>query len=63
MLGSRGPDCPGTRPDCRNKAMARPCPEALGVDVFSTVRDAGFDVGVLTDYDQVMNRFAFLLVD
>jgi predicted metal-binding protein len=56
-------DCPGTREDCRNLAMSRPCPEALGVDVFSTVRSAGFRVEVLRDYDQEMNRYAFLLLE
>jgi predicted metal-binding protein len=56
-------ECPGTREDCRNLAMARPCPEALGVDVFATVRSAGFPIEVLTDYDKEMNRYAFLLVD
>jgi predicted metal-binding protein len=42
--------------------MARPCPEALGVDVFSTLRKAGFPIEVLTEYGQKMNRYAFLLV-
>lgn len=55
-------DCPGTREECKNPAMARPCPEALGVDVFTTVRNAGFPIEVLKDYDQKMNRYAFLLV-
>ena len=55
-------DCPGTREECKNPAMARPCPEALGVDVFTTVRNAGFDIEVLKDYGQQMNRYAFLLV-
>jgi predicted metal-binding protein len=43
--------------------MSRPCPEALGVDVFSTVRNAGFPIEVLTGFDQEMNRYAFLLVE
>jgi predicted metal-binding protein len=55
-------ECPGTREECRNKTMARPCPEALGVDVFSTLRKAGFPLEVLTEYGQKMNRYAFLLV-
>jgi predicted metal-binding protein len=56
-------ECPGTREGCLNPAMARPCPEALGVDVFSTVRNAGFPIEVLTGYGQEMNRYAFLLVE
>jgi predicted metal-binding protein len=55
--------CDGTRLDCKNPAQARPCPEALGVDVFSTVRQLGFPIEVLTDYAQAMNRYAFLLVE
>jgi predicted metal-binding protein len=56
-------ECPGTREECRNLAMARPCPEALGVDVFSSVRKAGFPIEVLTGFGQEMNRYAFLLVE
>jgi predicted metal-binding protein len=55
--------CPGTREECRNPLMARPCPEALAVDVFETVRSAGFPLEVLTGYQQEMNRYAFLLVE
>lgn len=56
-------ECPGTREGCKSPALARPCPEALGVDVFATVRSAGFPIEVLSDYDQEMNRYAFLLVE
>ena len=56
-------DCPGTRHECRNPRLARPCPEALGVDVFATVRSLGLPIEVLTDYRQEMNRYAFLLVE
>jgi len=56
-------ECPPTRAECKNPVMARPCPEALGVDVFSTVRDAGFQIDVVTDFKQEMKKYAFLLVD
>jgi len=56
-------DCPGTRASCRNPASARPGPEALGMDVYSTVRKAGYPIAVLTDYYQEMNRYAFILVE
>jgi predicted metal-binding protein len=56
-------DCPGTRAECRSPQLARPCPEALGVDVFATVRSAGFPIEVLTDYDQEMHRYTFLLAE
>lgn len=56
-------DCPGTRDECKNLQLARPCPEALGVDVFSTVRKLGYPIEVLTDYRQAMNRYAFLMIE
>jgi len=55
-------DCPGTRSDCKMPDKARPSPEALGVDVFGTVRRLGYPIEVLSDYAQEMNRYAFLLV-
>ena len=56
-------DCLPARTDCRKPALARPCPEALGMDVFSTVRSAGFTVEVLTECHQEMKKYAFLLVE
>jgi len=35
----------------------------MTVDVFSTVRGVGYPVEVLFEYDQEMNRCAFLMVD
>ena len=55
-------DCVATPADCRNPRNARPSPEALGVDVFSTVRKCGFPIQVLTDTTQEMNRYGLLLV-
>lgn len=57
------PECAGTKAECVNPEATRPTPEALGVDVFSTVRRLGFPIEVLSDYDQSMNRYAFLLVE
>ena len=56
-------ECPGERTECKQPRMARPTPEAMAVDVFSTVRSAGFRIEVLSNYEQAMNRFAFLLVE
>ena len=33
------------------------------MDVFATVRKLGYPIEVLIDYDQAMNRYAFLLVE
>ena len=54
--------CTGQRETCEQPRMARPSPEAMAVDVFTTARQSGFDINVRTDYDQKMDRFAFLMV-
>ena len=56
------PECSGDRTACQHPRMARPSPESMAVDVYSTVRRFGFSVEVRTDYDQAMSRFAFLLI-
>jgi len=56
-------DCTGERATCKEPKLARPTPEALAVDVYSTVRKLGYPIQVLSDYDEVMNRYAFLLVE
>lgn len=56
-------ECAATRVDCKKPKLARPSPEALAVDVFNTVRSLGFPIQVLSEHDQTMNRYAFLLVD
>jgi predicted metal-binding protein len=56
-------ECAGTREECHNPLLSRPCPEALGADVFATVRSIGYPIEVLTDQTQTMNRYAFLLVE
>jgi len=56
-------DCPGTREGCKDPRSARPSPESMAMDVFSTVRQHGYPIKVLSDYSQPMNRYAFLLVE
>jgi predicted metal-binding protein len=56
-------ECTGVRAQCRVPQSARPSPEGMAVDVFSTVRQVGYPIEVLTDYRQAMNRYALLLVD
>ena len=55
-------DCTGRRETCEQPRMARPSPESMAVDVYTTVRAFGFDINVRTDYDQQMDRYAFLMV-
>lgn len=56
-------DCPGVREECRKPKSARPTPESMAIDVYSTVRQHGYPIEVLVDYSQSMNRYAFLLVE
>lgn len=56
-------ECAPTRVECKLPKMSRPSPEGLGVDVFATVRSVGYPLEVLSDFDQPMNRYAFLLID
>jgi predicted metal-binding protein len=55
-------ECTGDRQTCKEPRMARPAPEAMAVDVYSTVRQYEFPIKVRTDYDQKMDRYAFLMV-
>ena len=55
-------ECSGHRSTCSEPRMARPAPEAMAVDVYSTVRRLGFPINVRTEYDQKMDRYAFLMV-
>jgi predicted metal-binding protein len=54
--------CTESRNQCKNPKSARPTPEGLAMDVFSTVRQVGYPIDVLSDYTQTMNRYAFLLI-
>ncbi len=56
-------DCTGAREACKNPQSARPSPESMAMDVFSTVRQYGYPIEVLSDYSQAMNRYAFLLIE
>lgn len=56
-------ECANTRSHCRNKRLARPSPEAMGVDLFATASKYGYPVQVLDDYGQEMDRFAILLIE
>ena len=55
--------CEGTTDGCKHPEAARPVPESLAVDVFSTARQAGYPIEVLTEYTQAMNRYALLLIE
>jgi predicted metal-binding protein len=54
--------CSGDRISCKQPRLSRPTPEAMAVDVFSTVRKAGYPIEVLKDTSLAMNRYAFLMI-
>jgi predicted metal-binding protein len=56
-------DCASAREACNNARHSRPSPEGMAMDVFATVRKLGYPIEVLADYDQAMNRYAFLLIE
>jgi predicted metal-binding protein len=56
-------ECGGVREKCKEPRLARPTPEAMGVDVYTTVRNAGYPIQVLSDYTKTMNRYAFLMIE
>ena len=55
-------DCSGERYKCKNLKSSRPSVEAMAVDVYTTVREVGYSIHVLSDYSQTMNRYAFLMI-
>ena len=55
--------CAGSRAECRNPKIARPGADALGIDVYATVRGMGYPIEVVKTYTDAMNRYAFLLVE
>jgi predicted metal-binding protein len=56
-------DCTKKRDDCKNKKDSRPSPESLAIDVFKTVSKYDFPINVLTNYNEVMNRYSILLIE
>lgn len=56
-------ECAGSRTACKDPRHARPCTDALAMDVYATVRKLGYPIEVLSDYGQAMNRYAFLLIE
>ena len=56
-------DCSGERSQCKLPEMARPAPEGLAVDIFSTVKNVGYPISVKTDPSQTADRYVMLMVD
>jgi predicted metal-binding protein len=56
-------ECMNDRTQCRQAEIARPSPEAMAMDVYSTVRNLGYPIEVRTDQTQHMDRYFFLMID
>ena len=56
-------DCDVQGRQCRYPQRARPSMEACGIDVFSTVKKAGFPIEVVRTQRQCPNYYGLLLVD
>ncbi len=56
-------ECGAAQAGCKEPRLSRPSPDALGMDVYSTVRKLGYPIKVLANYDETMNRYAFLLIE
>jgi predicted metal-binding protein len=55
--------CPVDERQCRHAERARPAMEACGIDVFSTVKKAGFPIEVVRTARQCPNYYGLVLVD
>ena len=55
------PEC--TLKDCRNPKIARPSMESCGIDVYSTVKNNGYPIEVLTDISDTINIFCLVLIE
>jgi predicted metal-binding protein len=43
--------------------IVRPGADALGIDVYATVRSIGYPIQVVKDHKDVTNRYAFMLIE
>ena len=55
-------DCRKERAQCNHPEIARPAPEAMAVDVYSTVKKIGYPISVRTHETQFMDRYVFLML-
>ena len=56
-------ECDLEQQQCRHSDRARPAMEACGIDVFSTVKKAGFPIEVVRTKSQCPNFYGLILVD
>jgi len=56
-------DCVPNKIDCQHPMNARPSPEGMAIDVFTTARNCGYEINGLADYSEEMNRFGLMLIE
>lgn len=56
-------ECDLEQQQCRHSDRARPAMEACGIDVFSTVKKAGFPIEVIRTKSQCPNFYGLILID
>ena len=54
--------CTGERSQCAHPLSARPSPEAMAVDVYSTARRFGYPIAVRQAPTEEQNRYGILLI-
>jgi predicted metal-binding protein len=60
---NRCKQCVTQQGKCRHPTEARPSPEALAIDMFSTVKNAGWDLELKTDVYQSWTNYALILLE
>ncbi len=48
--------------DCRHKDIMRPAMDAFGIDIFQTVRNAGYSIRALKSYSDSADLYAMVLI-
>jgi len=56
-------ECNLEQQQCRHSEHARPAMEACGIDVFTTVKKAGFPIEVVRTKSQCPNFYGLILID
>ena len=56
-------ECASARVSCRNKKLARPSAEGMGVDISSTVSKYGYPSVAQNSSGEDQNHYAFLLIE
>jgi predicted metal-binding protein len=56
-------ECVHKKEDCKHPEKHRPSPEAFAIDVYGTVRNLGYEINVVSQPHQEIDRFAILMIE